>query len=318
VTGDPAESPIMVTFLTSRATAWRPLLVAKAAEDRIGRRWSFTPVEHLDLLVLAVMMTVFVVGRSQLRTPVGVAAWFAGLFAITAALPLMTHGRPACAWIRWIVPGVVLLSVYESLGPVIARFGPPARDGWMIAFERWITAGRLPPLAPLPLPALAVDASSVAYVAYFGLPVVLIWSLIRRQRRGAQTAMLTLLIAFYLHYVIYVLLPAVGPVRTTELPASLRLQMLAAGGGLTHVLRHLIDTLERTPQDAFPSAHTSIAVLASALARKHHLPFRWGFYLTTAAIVASTVLLSYHYLVDVLAAFPVAWLAWQAARRIET
>ena len=164
-----------------------------------------------------------------------------------------------------------------------------------------------------------VDAASVAYVAYFGLPVVLIGSLIRRrQLREAQAAMLTLLIAFYLHYVIYFVVPAVGPVRTTELPASLRLQMIAAGGSLTHQLRHLVGVLERTPQDAFPSAHTSIAVLASALARKHHLPFTSWFYVITGAIVASTVLLSFHYLVDILAAFPVAWLAWYAARRIET
>jgi NADH:ubiquinone oxidoreductase subunit 6 (subunit J) len=306
----------MVTLLPSRAIAsvWGP----RVAEQRAGRRWSHTPVEHLDLPVLAVMMTVFVVGRNQLPTPVGVAAWFAGLFALTAVLPRITHRWPSGAWIRLIVPGVVLLSVYESLGPVIAALGPPPRDAWLITIEQWVMGGRLLPLTLLPLPAFAFDALSVAYVAYFGLPVVLIWSLIRRrQLREAQAAMLTLLIAFYVHYLIYFVMPAVGPVRTTELPACLRLQMIAAGGPLTDVLRHLVGTLERTPQDAFPSAHTSIAVLGSALARKYHLPFRRCFYVTTAAIVASTVLLAYHYLVDVLAAFPVAWLARQAARRIE-
>ena len=307
----------MATFLTPRASA--SLRATRVAEHGACRRWSFTPVEHLDLLVLAVMLTVFVVGGSQLRTPVEVIAWFAGLFALTALLPRMTHGWPSGAWIRLIVPGVVLLSVYDSLGPVIAALGPPPRDAWVIAVERWVTGGGWPPLAPPPLPSFVVDVSSVAYVAYFWLPVVLIGSLIRRRQLcEAQAAMLTLLIAFYLHYLIYFVVPAVGPVRTTELPASLRVQMIAAGGSLTHQLRHLVGALERTPQDAFPSAHTSIAVLASALARKHHLPFKWGFYVITGAIVASTVLLSFHYLVDVLAAFPVAWLAWQVARRIRT
>ena len=329
----------MVTFLTSRTigSLWashdaspqtknllhlqrrRLQKMSRVAKQRTCGHWSFTPVEHLDLLVLAVMMAVFVVGRSQLRTPIGVVAWFAGLVALTAVLPRMTHRWPPGAWIRVIVTAVVLLSVYESLGPVIAAFGPPPRDGWVIAIERWVTGGRLPPLAPLPLPAFAVDVLSAAYVAYFGLPVVLICSLIRRrQSREAQAAMVTLLIAFYVHYLIYIVMPAVGPVRTTELPASLRLQMVGGGGSLTHAVRHLVGALERTPQDAFPSAHTSIAVLASALARKYRLPSRWCFYVITAAIVASTVLLAYHYLVDVLAAFPVAWLAWQAARRIRT
>jgi hypothetical protein len=305
----------MATFLTSRTIA--SLWATRDAEHR-ARRSSFTAIERLDLLVLAVMMAVFVGGRSQLRTPVGVAVWFAGLFALTAVLPRLTHRWRRGEWIRVIVPAVVLLSVYESLGPVIAALGPPPRDGWVIAIERWVTGGGLPPLTPVALPVLAVDALSAAYVVYFGLPVVLIWSLIqRRQLREAQAAMLTLLIAFYVHYVIYIVVPAVGPVRTTELPASLRLQMVEAGGAVTHALRHLVGALERTPQDAFPSAHTSIAVLASALARKHRLPFRRYFYVITAAIVASTVLLALHYLVDILAAFPVAWFAWHAARRVE-
>jgi membrane-associated phospholipid phosphatase len=277
----------------------------------------FTAAEHLDLFVLAVMLTVFALGLGSLRAHTLAAGWFAGLFALTAALPQVTRRWPSTAWIRWIVPGVVLVSVYESLGPVIAALGPPLRDGWVLAIERWVTGGRLPPLAPLRLSALAGDVLSAAYVAYFGLPVVVIGSLLRRrQAAGAQAALLTLLLTFYAHYVIYVLVPAVGPARTLELPLPLRLQLLEVGGRLTHVLRHLVGALERTPQDAFPSAHTSIALLCAAVARKHTLPLRWCVYVATAAIVASTVLLAYHYVVDVVAAVPLAWLAWRAALKL--
>ena len=66
---------------------------------------------------------------------------------------------------------------------------------------------------------------------------------------------------------------------------------------------------------------TSIAVIPgtptsviSALARRYRLRLHWLFYAATVAIVASTILLGYHYIVDVLAALPIAWLAWRVSR----
>ena len=109
-------------------------------------------------------------------------------------------------------------------------------------------------------------------MTYFVLPVSLIVALIRRQRwMDAHAATLTLLVAFYLHYAIYVLLPVVGPVRTTALSPDIRMHIVAQGGRLAHDLRALVGILERTPQDGFPSAHTSITLLVAAVARKHRV-----------------------------------------------
>lgn len=164
------------------------------------------------------------------------------------------------------------------------------------------------------MPSWLVDAFSVAYVVYFALPVVLIAALVRRGWiLDARAVMRTLLAAYYIHYALYVVMPVVGPVRAAEVPAAVRLHLVTQGGGLSQHLRQGIGALERTPQDAFPSAHTSIAVLVAVFARRLRLRGQLLFSFAAAAIVCSTVVLGYHYAVDVVAAFPVAWLAWRVS-----
>jgi membrane-associated phospholipid phosphatase len=104
-------------------------------------------------------------------------------------------------------------------------------------------------------------------------------------------------------------MPAVGPVRATEVAPAVRVQLAAQGGAVTAGLRRGINALERTPQDAFPSAHTSIAVLVAVFARRFRLRGHVLFAAAAAAIMCSTVVLGYHYVVDVAASFPIAWLA---------
>jgi membrane-associated phospholipid phosphatase len=207
----------------------------------------------------------------------------------------------------------VTIAVYESLGAIIAAAGRAPRDSWILAAEQTLTRGCWPPLAPLALPPAVVDLFSVAYVMYFALPVVLVTALLRRgDIDGARVVFRTLLIAYYLHYALYLVVPAVGPIRAPEVPADVRAQLAAQGGAVTHAVRRAIAAVERTPQDAFPSAHTSVAILVALLARQRRIRGRAAIAALAAAIVGSTVVLGYHYVVDLVAALPVVW----AARRL--
>jgi len=220
--------------------------------------------------------------------------------------------RTSRLWIPLALQALLLASVYEAVGRVVPRLGLPLRDGVLVAAERIATRGALPFVAPTALPAWGFDAFSAAYVSYFALPVVLIAALARR--RGAAdafAAVRVLLVAFYIHYALYAIVPAVGPSRTLELSASTRAAIAAEGGAATHAVRRVVGALEGPAPDAFPSAHTSIALLIAALARRHRVAGRWIIYPASAAIVASTVVLGYHYVVDVAAAVPVACVAWR-------
>jgi hypothetical protein len=209
-------------------------------------------------------------------------------------------------WIRGMLAAAIVISIYESIGMLIAGTGAPARAAWIIHAERLITGGWLPPLAPWRLPSPVVDALSVAYVLYFFLPGWLLWSLSRHTgREAAERAMFVLAAAFYLHYAIYVAIPVIGPLRAVELPDASRVALLEAGGRITRGVRAAVGALEGTREDAFPSAHTSISVLVATLAWRHRLRGRRVCSLIAGAIVVSTVALGYHYVVDVLAAAPI-------------
>src|SRR5262249_9526570 len=157
------------------------------------------------------------------------------------------------------------------------------------------------------------DLLSIAYVLYFAMPAMIVGELSRRGDRDAvRLATLVLVVAFYTHYFVYLVVPVEGPMRTTAVPAAVRAQYLAQGGPITHAVRWIIGALEGASPDAFPSAHTSIALLAAALARRYRLSTRHAIYALTMMILAAIVLLGYHYLTDIVAAVPVAGLVWVA------
>ena len=224
-------------------------------------------------------------------------------------MPVEREGwrTPAQASLQLIAAGVVLVTVYESLGTIIAVTGQPARDQWILAAERWLFRGSMPPLAPMHLPAWIVDAFSILYVVYFALPVILLTVLVRRGWLDeARAAMRILLVAYYMHYAIYLVVPAVGPIRAAEVAPEVRAQLASAGGAVTRRVRRAIDMLERTRQDAFPSAHTSIALIVAVLAQRHGVRGRTLFAIAAVAIMCGTVVLGCHYVVDVIAAVPLA------------
>ena len=271
-----------------------------------------TSIERLNLGALVAVAALHAAARSRLPSPVSSEAWFAVLLIATILVARVAWLTRAQAWTHLITATFVLVSVYESLGAIIAAVGPAPSDRWILAVEATLTRGRWPPLTPLSLPSWIIDAFSVAYIVYFALPVVLLAALVHRSRiLEARAVMRTLLAAYYIHYALYLVIPVVGPVRAAEVPAAVRLHLGAQGGGLSHRLRRGIGALERTPQDAFPSAHTSIAVLVALFARRLRLRGHVLFSITAGVIVCSTVVLGYHYVVDVVAAFPIVWLAWR-------
>lgn len=268
-------------------------------------------VERLNLAALGAVAVLDLVAHRNLggaHATTLLCALLAVATVIVARLP-WTSRRAAA--IHFVAATAVLVFVYESLGPIIAAVGPPPRDSWMIGAERALSGGMLPLPAPPRLPTAVVDAFTVAYAVYFALPLVVAATALRRSICGAEAMARTLLLAFYTHYALFIVVPAVGPVRAAAVPAEARAGFAAAGSTVSHLIRGAISRLEHTPQDAFPSAHTSITLLVAAFARRQRLRWRSGVYALAAAIICSTVVLGYHYVIDVAAALPLAWAAWR-------
>lgn len=142
----------------------------------------------------------------------------------------------------------------------------------------------------------AADLLTIGYWSYFLLPIVLGASLYRRaDLRKFGEATTVMLVGWFVSYLGYFAVPAVGPHHAVDGPRAAGFEGLWAGPmhrGLTAVEGHI--------PDAFPSGHALVAMLVVVLAwRLNRRLFRWLLPFATGLFLA-TMYLRYHYVVDVL------------------
>ena len=228
-------------------------------------------------------------------------ATVAGLFAVSA-LALGDNEGGWRYWARELLPVPVLPYMFMNLGQLIPLVNPRIRDQALLAIDRALLGSDAQAaLYSLPLPAWVADALTLAYSTFYFLPVALLLLLAARHDRYLPQVVAAVAITFVVSYAGYFAVPAYGP-RTTV--AQQRYQSLPGLVG-DHV-REKLDQWEKTKTDAFPSGHTMITLAVLYCARRRNrtlynvlLPFG-------SLLIVATVLLTYHYVIDVLAAVPLA------------
>ncbi len=142
-----------------------------------------------------------------------------------------------------------------------------------------------------------------AYTSYYFLPVVLIVALYwRGYTKDLDRAIFGVVLGFYLSYVGYFLVPAIGPRFTLTHLQNAEL----SGVFMADSIRDTLNVLERFKQDAFPSGHTAVVLLVLFYAWQCVRGLFWVFLPIVVALIFSTVYLRYHYVVDVLAGIVLA------------
>lgn len=155
----------------------------------------------------------------------------------------------------------------------------------------------------------------IIYSIFYFLPIIIAFQLyITKRYIEFKYSMFVIFLGFYLSYIGYLLVPAIGPrfflhdfhATNLELP----------GIYLTEMFRNVINAAESIPmnvqnpedyaqRDAFPSGHTIIIIIVTYLAHKFD-PERFKLYFIYCVLmIISTVYLRYHYVIDLIAAVPV-------------
>jgi membrane-associated phospholipid phosphatase len=131
-----------------------------------------------------------------------------------------------------------------------------------------------------------------------------------RRSREFRIVTSTFLLGFCVSYILYVFMPAIGPrfagTRFDSIDRDL------PGVFLTHGLRAFINAGNniapglRYPYagvnpDCMPSGHTMMSVIAILLGWQYRSRLRWLVTIGGLSVIASTVYLRYHYVVDVIA-----------------
>jgi len=146
---------------------------------------------------------------------------------------------------------------------------------------------------------------SYAYATMFFLPLAVLLVLYARRRdRALAHVALSLQIAFYLGFTIFLFVPARSPDVVYTFHTTLH------GYGFYEASSHAWRQLQAVTFDAFPSMHTAVSTLAlvHAIRLRRHLPRAMPWILAPIVVLLqiATLYLRQHYFVDLVAGWAVA------------
>jgi membrane-associated phospholipid phosphatase len=257
------------------------------------------PSERLTLAALLALSAAVAAFR-----PAGTAPRLVLLAGLAAAVVLLARAGGAAGALglaRDFFPVAVVIAIFSLLQPVIEAANPNRYDALFAAADaRWLdglvriwrgVGGRAAPLT---------DATYLAYLSYYLLPVALGTAARRGGAARLERLAFPVLLAFYLSFAGYFVWPTSGPRLEGAAEASL------GGGPVSEAARAFLRSMEGTTLDAFPSGHTAVSAAAAAAGarlfpRAAPLLLAWA-----AAIVFATVYIHVHYAVDVLAGLALA------------
>ena len=151
--------------------------------------------------------------------------------------------------------------------------------------ERWLNPG-------------LTEYLQLVYTSFYFIPIVLAIILYKqRDFEKFDFFVFITVFGFYLSYIGYFLVPALGPRFTLSANQNEPLQ----GLWLTERIRHVLNVLEGIQRDAFPSGHTEITLLTMYYAWKFSRIYFWVLTVLGTSLVFSTVYLRYHYVIDIIA-----------------
>jgi membrane-associated phospholipid phosphatase len=235
--------------------------------------------------------------------------------AALALLALLLKLRPRSAVVgglREVVPFLACILIYTNLHDTIGFVNPHDVHHWLAAFdgmifgvqpcvwaEQFITPGR-------------TEAMQFLYLNFFWIaPSTALILLAQRRSAEFRTALMGVLVCFYLGYVLYVIFPAAPPrlVLVYEFKKNLR--------GYPHLFSSLsAQAFSLLPVDsraAFPSLHAAVSTVALVYAWRYVRIWFWGLLPFVLGLWVSTIYLRHHYAVDLFAGWLLApaaiWLA---------
>jgi len=237
-------------------------------------------------------------------------ATVAFLFAV-AALALGDERDGWRFWVRELLPIPLVPYIFLNLGRLIPLVNGNVYDSQLEALDRLLLGAEAQAaLYSLPLPVWLTELLTVAYSTFFLNAIVMLVALAARRDPYLRRVTSTVILTFLVSYAGYFVVPAYGPRATV---AQERYATLPAGV-IGEPLRDFLDHWEKTKTDAFPSGHTMVTLAVLFCLRRRHRAVYNRLLPVGALLIAATVLLTYHYVVDVLAAVPLTALTLAAGR----
>lgn len=215
---------------------------------------------------------------------------------------------------RFFYPILMVAFCFKQIYFLMVYSSPVLYDSYLVNFDRALFGGDPTNISNYFNHPLFTEFIQIIYSIFYLMPIIFAMELYLWHRyEELKYAMFVIFVGFYLSFLGYLLLPAIGPRFTIHTFSSIDTEL--PGLFFAKLLRQFIDFGESIPagvtnpekfaqRDAFPSGHTIMIVLIAYLSRKMRSN-TFYFYLPYACLmIFSTVYLRYHYVADILGAIP--------------
>ena len=268
------------------------------------------PADRATLFILAVVTVTLAVSLAGGRDVGGALALHAGVLVVFAAAAWALARSPR-AFARGLAVIAVMFTLYTTLGHVAFAAVPWLADPWLSTADRALLLGDPPALLAEPLAATGwVEFLSVFYASFIPyLYLSIFLGLVGRPADERDEFITGFALLYALSFLGYLFLPARGPVvhLADHFTTPLR-------GGFFHgVVLRSIEAVGG-PHGAFPSLHLGASFWAMSFDFRHGNRLRGLVYVPLVVLIAAaTVVLRYHYVVDLIAGAALALIALKAA-----
>ena len=206
------------------------------------------------------------------------------------------------------VPTIFL--VFKEMYVIIQSIAHPDWDPLLIKIDHGMFGADPTVWLGMHASPVLTEILQIAYVSYYFIMLTVgIELFLRNEREKFSYIVFVIVYGFFLSYLGYLAVPAVGPRFTLHDFSALKSEL--PGVWLTNGLRDFIDAGESIPnnvsnaivyaqRDAFPSGHTEMTLISVYLAFHYKLKSRWILLLFGILLIISTVYLRYHYVIDVI------------------
>lgn len=203
-----------------------------------------------------------------------------------------------------------VLFVFKEIYLMVQPIHPVDYDGLFIFVDRWLFGVNPTQWAAQFAHPVLTEIFQIAYFSYYILFLMLGIELFRRYSIDEfDHGAFLVVYGFYLSYLGYFLLPAVGPRFTLhdfysldqELPGlfftTLMRNFINAGESISSTMPNAIQFVQR---DVFPSGHTQLSLIVVYLGHRYRLKTRWIMTILAGLLIVGTIYLRYHYVVDLI------------------
>ncbi len=265
-------------------------------------RLSLKPVDVLSLSIIAVLLAVTVVFIRSLPFW----GWLIIRYCLLAfgIVSLAVYARHSHTWkpvhiLYTFLPILIIPVIFDSLGDLIPWIRPRYFDDVLIRIDHGLFGVHPTVWIERFIHPMLTNLLQIAYSSYYFIPISLgILLAVRKKHKDFDEAVFGIVLCFYLSYIGYLLVPAIGPRFTLEHMQTMDFRE----SPIAVAIQNILNRLENTKTDAFPSGHTAVALMTLYYAWKcKEKVLFWILLPVVSALVISTVYLRYHYVIDVVA-----------------